>query len=172
MILRGHSVVEIGTRRGDGIQCFAKFATATTAIEMDTNYCAFLEKRGIRTVCKAFQQVYIDADFYTWWAETRWKEAPFQNVDALLHLRKGQKLGKVRENATALVLAASGEWEEKRKLKGIDAFVLSATPTPFQEKPSEQPETFPRKGVFHILAIPIKNVNIEKVEEWEGFVEF
>ena len=55
----GKSVVEIGTRNGDGIACFARVASSTTAIEMDTRYCAKLEARArsetpFRVLCAEF----------------------------------------------------------------------------------------------------------------------
>ena len=36
----GKTLVEIGTRNGDGMLCFAKNARQATAIEIDVHYCA------------------------------------------------------------------------------------------------------------------------------------
>ena len=41
----GRSLVEIGTRNGDGMSCFAQVASKATAIEMDKKYCAKLTAR-------------------------------------------------------------------------------------------------------------------------------
>ena len=41
----GKNLVEIGTRTGDGLQCYAQVAQAATAIETDPSYCEFLRAR-------------------------------------------------------------------------------------------------------------------------------
>ena len=103
-IIRGHELVEIGTRNGDGMACFAKYARRATAIELDAHYCRKLRQRNaeeasFRVQCSSYQNATVDADYYTWWTQ-----APYlSNVPALLHLRKGQLAGKIRKNATALV---------------------------------------------------------------------
>ena len=41
--------------------------------------------------------IHADADYYTWWSQK-----PHLNMPVLIHLRKGQLSGKVRQNATGL----------------------------------------------------------------------
>ena len=43
----GKIIVEIGTRNGDGMHCFAQVAHNATAIEIDKAYCRLLEKRSL-----------------------------------------------------------------------------------------------------------------------------
>ena len=42
---RNRTVVEIGTRNGDGMQCFAQVAKRVVAIEKDRRYCTKLSTR-------------------------------------------------------------------------------------------------------------------------------
>ena len=44
-ILAGREIVEIGTRNGDGMMCFAQVAHAATAIEVDPKYFDIACKR-------------------------------------------------------------------------------------------------------------------------------
>ena len=72
--------MEIGTRNGDGMQCFAQVAHNATAIEIDKAYCRLLEKRsselregghGYTVVCGGYDavdpEVFAGAHFITWW---------------------------------------------------------------------------------------------------------
>ena len=42
----GLQLVEIGTRNGDGMACFAHFARTAAAVEMDPHYCNLLSERS------------------------------------------------------------------------------------------------------------------------------
>ena len=42
----GKRIVEIGTRNGDGMACFAQYASSATAIEIAVEYCRALESRA------------------------------------------------------------------------------------------------------------------------------
>ena len=44
----GLEIVEIGTRNGDGMACFAQTARAAIAVEIDRHYCEILRKRAAR----------------------------------------------------------------------------------------------------------------------------
>ena len=44
----GRSLVEIGTRNGDGMSCFARVARTALAVEMQQSYCDRLQERLIR----------------------------------------------------------------------------------------------------------------------------
>ena len=76
----GRIIVEIGTRNGDGMHCFAQVAHDATAIEIDKAYCRLLEKRsselregghGYKVVCGGYDavdpEVFAGAHFITWW---------------------------------------------------------------------------------------------------------
>ena len=72
-------IAEIGTRNGDGINCFARVAKSAVAIEMDPEYCKKLKARsqelksgGLRSYsihCGMYQENTPDADIYTWWQQ-------------------------------------------------------------------------------------------------------
>ena len=47
--MSGKDVAEIGTRRGDGMLCFALAARSALAIEVRPNYCSFIKTRIVRT---------------------------------------------------------------------------------------------------------------------------
>ena len=42
----GRSIVEIGTRNGDGMECFARVSSRAVAIEIDSKYCPTLRTRS------------------------------------------------------------------------------------------------------------------------------
>ena len=81
------SLVEIGTRSGDGMACFAQVAAKSIAVEMDPPACRRLQERsqalgasGNRTFeikCAAYQQLSLDADVFTWWFGGTGSQNPF-----------------------------------------------------------------------------------------------
>ena len=106
----GLVVVEIGTHRGDGMNCFARVAKVATAIEMEQTACQPLKARARELVasragsysvlCQKYQLGVPDADAYTWW-----KEAPgLGNLPTLRELRSWQLRGLIRRGARAYVL--------------------------------------------------------------------
>ena len=78
---RNRTVVEIGTRNGDGMQCFAQVAKRAVAIEMDRQYCTMLSVRRKRLrqhglgdydiLCDKYEDVpvatFSSADYIHWW---------------------------------------------------------------------------------------------------------
>ncbi len=108
-LFRGRAIVEIGTRNGDGIKCFARFAREAVAIEMDRAYCQRLEQRkpklagegGYRVVCSPYEQAMTEfgrAEYITWWMSSR------DNVRILTTLQSMQAHGFLRANAEAVML--------------------------------------------------------------------
>ena len=113
-ILAGREIVEIGTRNGDGMMCFAQVAHAATAIEVDPKYCELLRRRAasagssdgtglFNVTCKRYQDVTVDADYYTWWNQ----RPHLLNLAVLLQLAHDVSKGKIRSSARALVLSNS-----------------------------------------------------------------
>ena len=103
-------IVEIGTRNGDGMACFARVAKNATAIELDKNYCEKLRLRsrelevaGVGTfgiACRSYRNGIPDADVYTWW-----EQGPFLwNHEVLRHLRRETAQGRIRRSAQAIVV--------------------------------------------------------------------
>ena len=99
------TIVEIGTRNGDGMACFSKFASSASAIEYDEKYCQKLEQRATRerlpfeVQCQDFNLADLDADFITWW-----QQQPLTNLAALARLKQLKCLGKVRPFAEAILI--------------------------------------------------------------------
>jgi hypothetical protein len=75
----GKDIAEIGTRNGDGMDCFARVTKAAYAIEMQPAYCKKLEVRaaGLKAKgfasyevhCQKYQDGTPDVDIYTWWQQ-------------------------------------------------------------------------------------------------------
>ena len=53
--LANRSLVEIGTRNGDGFACFARVARSALAVEASKPYCDKLRARGFAVVCSKYQ---------------------------------------------------------------------------------------------------------------------
>eukprot|EP00320_Phaeocystis_rex_P000401 CAMPEP_0119066868 /NCGR_PEP_ID=MMETSP1178-20130426/9298_1 /TAXON_ID=33656 /ORGANISM="unid sp, Strain CCMP2000" /LENGTH=540 /DNA_ID=CAMNT_0007048497 /DNA_START=283 /DNA_END=1905 /DNA_ORIENTATION=- len=108
--ITGKELVEIGTRNGDGMSCFARVARRATAVELSSTYCQKLRERSQQLMlsagsnfsvdCRAYQQADLDADVITWWAET----PILKNWDVLQRLARGVQSGQVRATAEALLI--------------------------------------------------------------------
>ena len=110
-IFRHKDVVEVGTRNGDSITCFAHAAKSATGIEMVQDYCKQLDIRsaklkaaggkGFRVECSMFQQAKSlgDADYITFWLG-----GDRRNLPILAHLHAMQARGEiVRPNTEAVI---------------------------------------------------------------------
>eukprot|EP00908_Phaeocystis_cordata_P009518 Transcript_20298.p1 GENE.Transcript_20298~~Transcript_20298.p1 ORF type:complete len:313 (-),score=79.32 Transcript_20298:968-1906(-) len=106
----GLDIVEIGTRDGDGMACFAQTARAAVAVEIEKRYCEILRRRAARlvrrgtgnfsVVCQDYRTARLDGDVFTWW-----EQAPFlTNHVAIQHLRRELQAGRIRKSAQAVVL--------------------------------------------------------------------
>ena len=96
-------MVEIGTRNGDGMGCFARIARTALAIEYDAKYCRTLRRYATRlnytVACSDFRLASLDADVITWW-----QQSPLTNEGVLQTLRDIQSRGRIRATAEALVV--------------------------------------------------------------------
>ena len=102
----GHDVVELGTRNGDGMACFAQVARSAFACEYDAQYCQKLRERAttlpkrFEVVCSDFRQSKLDGDHITWWFG---QNGP-GNMDVLNILRAQVARGSIRSHAEAVIL--------------------------------------------------------------------
>ena len=130
-------VIELGTRNGDGMSCFARFASTATAVEYDRTYCARLKKRAslqspftwsVQCV-NAFRYKNFDADIITWWQQN-----PLTNFAVLERLKKEQCAGRIRPSAEA-ILIFDEKWPKDMKDLGLlsDAFTWQQR-IPFDEE--------------------------------------
>lgn len=106
----GKDLVEIGTRNGDGMSCWARHAKHATAIELDPKYCKALERRS-RTLpqdarfnvsCADYRKAamnLLDGDFVTWW-----EQPPLHNIEALDVLHAKLRAHRLRPTAEAVLL--------------------------------------------------------------------
>lgn len=108
-LFRGSSVVEIGTRNGDGMACFASAAASAVAVEMNEAYCAKLRTRSTRArgggplfgvQCSDYRTARLDADFVTWWQQL----PHLCNEGVLSHLVALQRARRLKPSAVAVVL--------------------------------------------------------------------
>ena len=93
-IFRARVIAEVGTRNGDGINCFSRVAKRALAIEMDESYCSKLRERRAKlaatgggsyeVVCTPFQHVPAtllrDIELLHWWVGGNLNAAMFAHV--------------------------------------------------------------------------------------------
>ena len=108
--IAGKELLEIGTRSGDGMLCFARVAKTAVAVEMEPPYCAKLRRRSLALArmsgrnfsvrCERYQESTPDADVYTWWQQV----PRLSNEGVLAHLARLRRQGHVRASAEAILL--------------------------------------------------------------------
>ena len=173
----GHDVVEIGTRNGDGIDCFAQVARSARAIELSKPYCEKLRsrasalgamgKRSFSVSCSGYEQASLDADFITWW-----QQPPLTDERALRHLRAEQLPGRIRDGAVAVVLFDLSWHEDRASLLRLRPLATWSEEVSFDERalcevklaaapPSEREGGWKCSravGKFVVLGIPLTRV--------------
>ena len=172
--ISGKRVVEIGTRNGDGMDCFARVSSKATAVEMSVPYCKRLRRRAralrasgtgdFKVVCKAYQNATpADADIVTWW-----QQAPhLQNEDVLLRLRTMQQQGFLRSSAQAIIIFDEGWPNDMKSFARLRPEATWVERVPFDETAlcfrmlngtQSISETCERAfGAFMILGIPLSS---------------
>ena len=107
----GRKLVEIGTRNGDGMACFARVARKAVAVELDVPYCRKLEQRAaelqwgrgytFNVICKDYRATDgLDADYFLWW-----QQPPHLINEQVLHsLHALLKRGQIRQTAVAVMI--------------------------------------------------------------------
>ena len=169
-------VVEVGTRKGDGIVCFAQVARNATAIEYNEGECEELRRRsdGLRAagngsfevLCSDYRKTALDGDAYTWW-----QQDPLTDRGLLGHLRRMWNAGKLRKHAEAWVLFDHGWAEDTRSLSKLQGLARLRKDVEVDEV-AQCTSTIPpntkywrlcgrAKTTFTVLAIPIANVDWE-----------
>lgn len=173
-MVRGKELVEIGTRNGDGMACFARTARQATALEIEPVYCKKLQERAdaqaslaglhghFNVSCQPYQTACPDADVYTWWEQL----PHLKNKVALSHLAGLCSAGKIRRSAEAIVIFDTSWREDMGTLASIKrhATLLRRVEydeqvtcrTLYAERLSTKP-TFCRRarGAFVVARIPL-----------------
>ena len=139
-LLQGTDVVEIGTRNGDGMRCFARGARSAVAIELNEQYCTVLQHHannmssaglgGFRVHCQDYRRGTPDADYYTWW-----EQGPsLFNADVLRFLRAEARGGRIRPNASAILLFDNAHFRDVHSWRTIGAQAAWSRIVPFDER--------------------------------------
>ena len=131
----GKNLVEIGTRNGDGMECFAQTAASATAFEMEEKYCQKLKLRSsslaarsgrafnFTVACQDYQRDrhakhLSRGDYFTWWAQ----EPTLKNREVLGLLRMLQDQGNVHRDARALFVFDTKWWVDMCDLRAFRAW--------------------------------------------------
>lgn len=172
----GLELVEIGTRNGDGMNCFTHHAKHATAIEYAPNYCKSLNLasqkieqshpgKGFSVTCSDYRKGgVLDADIITWW-----EQPPLWNVEALQTAYREQRAGRVRKNAEAILLFDTKFHVDLAGWKDLCPLAGWSVRIPFNEKAKclrdnggkspGGPATCDRAhGFFIVAGFPVKSV--------------
>ena len=171
----GLSVVEVGTRNGDGMACFSRTATRAVAVEMSPSYCVKLRHRAVslqgvprtpafEVLCNRYEQAGLpDADVYTWWQQ--WPH--LTNHRLLSHLARRQEQGLIRASAVAVFLVDTGWGYDRRSWRALSGLAAWSETVRFDEQTAclgravdkkERSACARAKGEFLIAGVPIRNV--------------
>ena len=161
--IRGKSLVEFGTRNGDGMACFAQVARTAVAIEVDAGYCKNLASRSVSHVpnvphftvlCRSYQAGVPDADVYMWWMGGK------HDNEVLKYLLGYHAAGKIHATAEAIVLVDTSMPEDRESWARMRTNATWHVRIPFDERR----ECLKRKreglcsrahGYFIVAGIPI-----------------
>ena len=168
-------MVEIGTRNGDGMGCFARIARTALAIEYDAKYCRTLRRCATRlnytVACSDFRLASLDADVITWW-----QQSPLTNEGVLQTLRDIQSRGRIRATAEALVVFDRSWRADMASFEGLCGIASWSQEIPFDETSlcqhkmasSHHPsETCARAaGTFILMAVPVERYGLPPRAGW------
>lgn len=144
----GKRVVEIGTRNGDGMDCFARRARSAVAIEYSEPYCRKLELRAQRlaadgagnfsVVCAGYEEgTPADFDVVTWWQmlPSRKHTQGLVNEEVLARLYHEAERGRVSSpDAEAVVLFDTSWRADMRSWSRLQRDVAWSARVPFDER--------------------------------------
>ena len=171
--IAGLDLVEIGTRNGDGMACFAHAARSAAAVEMDPKYCKLLDERSrasaasgmFRVHCQAYEKVPdLDGDAFTWWQQF----PHLKNERVLQNLRKRQLSGQIRPDAMAILLFEDGYRDDMRSYEGLQNLAEWHEVIEFDEAAqcrriygAHRRWLINRaKGRFHVIGVRVANVTV------------
>ena len=171
----GKSLVEIGTRNGDGMSCFAQVTRSATAVELSRPYCerpqkrseALLQAKGasFAVACEDYRVAKgLDADIFTWWQEP----PHLHNFAVLDSLHRLVGSGQVRASAMAILIFDQGFYLDRRDWRRLTQVVNWTSWTQevkvnetaaCRRGPREAQKWCERAtGTFNIAGVPLANV--------------
>lgn len=109
---RGLRLIEIGTRQGDTVRCYRKYASHVLAIENNPTYCKHLHSiKNIDVLCpvNAFDLRRFDADVITFWLDETLDEK------MITFMLKQKRVGSLGADTRLWVLADNQLREEVLK---------------------------------------------------------
>lgn len=139
-IFQDKNLVEIGTRNGDGMECYAHVAKSAKAIEHQTQYCRRLRLRN-STLFNASQKHFdvsckdyrvagvLDADYVLFWHERPHLVDP----TILWHLNEEARRGLIRRDARAVVLSDLQSYEDAPSWRLLKTMAERRFEVPFNE---------------------------------------
>lgn len=176
--VRGKSVVEVGTRNGDGMACFAQVASSAIAVELAAAYCSKLQVRAAElqnatghtfsVMCKDYRTAPgLDADVFTWWQET----PHLHNPAILMSLRWLQERGQIRKDAVAIMVFDTGwgdDMDDFQNLHRLGWPSWSATVDGVNERAGclthfrHKPYVCNRvtNGTYHVMGLELNKVGL------------
>jgi len=134
-LLTGREIVELGTRNGDGMMCFARVAASSSAVEYSEDYCEKLKLRAsslqvpLKVQCVDYKYAKLDADYITWW-----QQGPMTNYDVLSTLKAELCFGNIRPTAEAIVLFDHSWPSDRRDLEKLQPLFTWEKQIEFDEK--------------------------------------
>lgn len=139
-LFKDRDLVEIGTRNGDGIACYAHVARSAKAIEYRQSSCQKLKIRNatlfnhtgkhFRIACSDYRLAgALDADFIVWWHERP------QLVDPamLMHVSNEAHRGHLRPEARVVVLSDQQSTEDAPSWRLLEPMSEQRILVPFDE---------------------------------------
>ena len=109
---KGKEIVEIGSGKGDAMNCWARVTKRATAIEKGNGPCRILRRRGsdierrrlgsYKALCGKFPERVVDADIFTWWQMSTKEE--LSNFETIADLKCMQAEGAIRHTAEAVIM--------------------------------------------------------------------
>ena len=166
----GRDVIEFGSRRGDGMMCFAQIARSALAIEMDPTQCADLQRRSetlttttgrtFTLLCTRYQAVpNFDADYFTWWM------GPPLNSVALDELRLRHLAGTIRKHAVAIALFDQQDASDLKSWQALRNLSHWSVEVEFDERnltrklAARKPWFLPRaNGTFRVAGFRVRDL--------------
>jgi hypothetical protein len=179
----GKRLIEIGTRRGDGMACFAHAAASALAIEPDKQACAALRSRSAAITGPIAERAVVggrrgsfgvscaryqskrgtpDADFYTWWQQV----PHLVNHDVLHTLGTRLREGAIRSTAVAVPIFDMSWPADKRSWATLRAYAAWNASVPYDEsvlcKRQRTKGCGRAKGEFMVAAIELRQLPMNR----------
>ena len=173
-VARRKRFVEVGSLRGDVIECVSHFASHATSIEADRRYCSVLKKRARAngrwtSMCATFSGSLVPmpaADWYFAWVP------PHLDMALLAALREQQSSGRVPRTARFLLGFDTKVPNEKKMLDALSSLAERVTGVRYDERIAKPKGIYKSEkmasrmhGEFHIAQFDTWHLDPVRLEE-------